>query len=135
MEGASVRSAWSGYAATTPEKLTFTSNKRGRPEISIGDPAAVDTLALTEGRERRRCLECWMLKASYMKVKGAGFAIPLDNFSFYLSDAGRFWRFSLGSRHFVAARGEPTEVEVPPRLVLREVVPLARSAAQSPSLM
>ena len=128
MTGASVRTPWSRRTDAAPEKLTFTSNRRGRPEISIGDSAAVASAgvsAVREVRERRRCLECWMLKASYMKVKGGGFSIPLDNFSFYLADPGRFWQFSLGSRHLVAADGEPAEVEVPPRLVLREVVPLA----------
>lgn len=125
MTGASVRTPWSRHADTVSEKLTFTSNKRGRPEISIGDSAAVAPAGVSAVRQRRRCLECWMLKASYMKVKGGGFSIPLDNFSFYLPDPGRFWRFSLGSRHLVAADGEPAEIEVPPRLVLREVVPLA----------
>jgi hypothetical protein len=145
MTGASVRStASSRYADFPPERLTLTSIRHGRPGISIGDSAAVVPVSISTGRQPRRCLECWILKESYMRTKGGGFSIPLDNFSFHLPhpdngqlsihsksdhvpDCWRFWQFSLGSRHLVTARAEPAEFEPPPRLVLREVVPLATS--------
>jgi phosphopantetheinyl transferase len=124
MTGASVRTALTRYADTTPEKLIFTSDRDGRPEILIGASEAVVPVSLSTGRQPRRCLEYWVLKGSYMKAKGGGFSIPLDNFSFHLPYPGQFWQFSLGSRHLVTARSESAEFEPPPRLVLREVVPL-----------
>jgi hypothetical protein len=77
-----------------------------------------------------------------MRTKDGGFSIPLDHFSFHLPhpDSGqlsihsksdhvpdywRFWQFSLRSRHLVIPGAKPAEFEPPPRLVLREVVPLA----------
>jgi phosphopantetheinyl transferase len=124
MTGASVRTAGSRYADTTPEKLIFASNRYGRPEMLIGDSEAVVSVSLSTGRQPRRRLEYWVLKRSYMKTNGGAFSIPLNNFSFYLAYPGQFWQFSLGSRHLVTARAEPAEFEPPPRLVLREVVPL-----------
>jgi len=76
-----------------------------------------------------------------MRMKGGGFSIALDNFSFHLPhpdsvrpptraksnevpDCWRFWQFTLGSKHVVVARTE-TELLEAPRLVLREVVPVA----------
>jgi 4'-phosphopantetheinyl transferase len=141
MTGASARTASSRYADATPEKLILTS-RHGRPEISIGDSAAVVPVSLSTGRQPRRHLEYWILKESYMRAKGGGFSVPLDHFSFHLPhpdsvrlsidsksdevpDCWRFLQFSRGSRHLFAACAAPAGIEPPSRLVLREVVPLA----------
>jgi hypothetical protein len=125
MTGAAVRPAGSRNANIPPEKLVFTSNKYSRPEILIDDSELVAPICLSTGRQRWRPLESWVLRRSYMRTRGGAFSIPLNNFSFYLAYPGQFWRFSLGSRHPVTARAEPAEFEQSPRLVLKEVVPLA----------
>ncbi len=72
-------------------------------------PSEVAALtALPADRHRRRFLSYWTLKESYIKARGLGLAIPLDQFSFLLDqdpigiafdprlgdDAAR-WRFAL----------------------------------------
>ena len=83
-------------------------------------PLEVQALrALPASRHSERFFSYWTLKESYIKARGLGLALPLDQFSFLLDagpgvgvafdprlqdDAGR-WRFALlrsGARHFVA---------------------------------
>ena len=97
-------------------------------------------LALPPAARRRRFFELWTLKESYLKARGMGLAIALDAFRFDLtgereltlhmrSELGdspgswRLWQFLLRSDYVAAvcaARGE----EIPPRIIVREVVPL-----------
>jgi len=99
-------------------------------------------LALPPDERRRRFFELWTLKESYIKARGMGLAIRLDAFRFEmtgerglalhmrpsLGDSPAHWRvWQLGLRPqylagVCAARGE----SAPPRIVAREVVPLAR---------
>jgi 4'-phosphopantetheinyl transferase len=92
--------------------------------VSIADhyfsPLEVQALrTLPAARHSERFFSYWTLKESYIKARGLGLALPLDQFSFLLDDGADIgiafdprlgddaqrWRFALlraGSRHFVA---------------------------------
>ncbi len=92
-------------------------------------PAEVAALrALPTEAQRDRFFDFWTLKESYIKARGMGLSIPLDQFSFHLdpstiritfdprlqdaSERWQFMRFRWGTRHAVAlavgrATGEP----------------------------
>lgn len=99
-------------------------------------------LSLAPAERRRRFFELWTLKESYLKARGMGLAIALDAFRFELTgergltlhmrpelgdspDRWRLWQLVLRSDYLAAvcaARGG----DVPPRITVREIVPLAR---------
>lgn len=98
-------------------------------------------LALVPGERRRRFFELWTLKESYIKARGLGLAIALDEFRFELvGERGltlhmrpglgdspgrwRLWQLAMRSGYLAAvcaARG----AGAPPDIVVREIVPLA----------
>jgi len=78
-----------------------TVERRGRT-IEIADryfaPDEVrDLHALPDDRRRERFFEYWTLKESYIKARGMGLAIPLEQFSFEL-EPGRPIRIDIDSR-------------------------------------
>ena len=88
--------------------------------------------ALPEPEQPRRFLEYWTLKESYIKARGAGLSLPLDQFAFDMSSPGRpsirfadgieddprAWQFDrlfVGTDHLVAVatrRGDAPPVSV-----------------------
>ncbi|MEQ1730761.1 MAG: 4'-phosphopantetheinyl transferase superfamily protein [Vicinamibacterales bacterium] len=110
----------------------------GRPtRLAIADrffaPSEVDALrALPEAEQPRRFLEYWTLKESYIKARGAGMSLRLDQFAFDLTTPGRpairfadafdddphTWQFDrlfVGDEHLVAVatrRGAASPVSV-----------------------
>lgn len=107
--------------------------------FAVEESAAL--LALPPQERRRRFFELWTLKESYIKARGMGLSIPLNAFRFELTgergltlhmrpelgdSPGRWrvWQAPLRPDYLAAvcaARGE-----APPRIVAREIVPLAR---------
>jgi 4'-phosphopantetheinyl transferase len=113
--------------------------------VAIADrffsPREVASLrALPARSQRDRFFDYWTLKEAYIKARGMGLAIPLDQFSFLLDEAPpiriafapeldddpsawQFEQFVLSPRHETAAavrRGQGRDV----RFVVRETVPL-----------
>jgi len=108
-----------------------------RARLAIADrffaPSEVDALrTLPETEQPRRFLEYWTLKESYIKARGAGMSLPLDQFAFDVGPPGRpairfaegfdddpqAWQFDrlfVGSEHLVAVatrRGDGRPVSV-----------------------
>ena len=76
--------------------------------------------ALAPDRQLNRFFELWTLKESYIKARGMGLSIPLNQFSFGLEEAHsvavsfdpllqdapqrwHFWQFDIGPAHLAAA--------------------------------
>jgi 4'-phosphopantetheinyl transferase len=104
-------------------------------------PAEVETLVTLCKREReQRFFEYWTLKESYIKARGMGLAIPLDQFSFRFSQDHRielsvdprqldvaarwsFLQFWIKERYVVAVCAERMQDEFP-CLVIYDAVPM-----------
>ena len=104
-------------------------------------PTEVAALAgVQPDRQQDRFFEYWTFKESYIKARGMGLSIPLEQFSFHfvdersvdltvqpeLGDDGsrwRFWQFRPTAEHLLALCAERRDA-TPPTLTLRKAVPL-----------
>jgi 4'-phosphopantetheinyl transferase len=104
-------------------------------------PSEVRALhAQPASRQRTRFFEYWTLKESYIKARGMGLSIPLDQFSFHLDegpvirisfdpklvDDPGAWQFALyrpSARHQMATAVRAGRGADPVTIELREIVP------------
>jgi len=105
-----------------------------------------DLLALPLADQRQRFFAYWTLKESYIKAKGLGLALPLEQFAFVLEDGNdvrvifdarldddaSLWRFVLldaSPRHIVAigvnTGGAPLSLRAASFVPLRGILPFA----------
>jgi 4'-phosphopantetheinyl transferase len=100
---------------------------------------------LAPAEQPRRFFAYWTLKESYIKARGMGLALPLDQFSFHLDDADEIgitfdprlgddaarWRFSLidaSPVHTLAVGADTAGAPLSPRIA--SVVPLRGPVAR-----
>jgi 4'-phosphopantetheinyl transferase len=119
--------------------------RAGRDSVDLANRYfAADEVAalrvLSREQQQRRFVEYWTLKESYIKARGMGLSIPLDQFSFHFSQNGRlqmdiaaaqsdspsrwqFWQFQPAPQYLVAVCAErvPTQLT---RLSMKKIVPL-----------
>ena len=128
------------------------------PPLEIADrffaPDEVAGLrALPAQRQAERFFQYWTLKESYIKARGMGLSLPLDQFAFHfprperirleiqpqLQDTAERWRLwqwwvDEGRQHMVALCARRMGAE-PPKILLKEIVPLASEASLSGTLI
>ncbi len=117
--------------------------KRGGSLLEIADryfsPLEVNELrSLPSEQQPARFLDYWTLKESFIKARGMGLSLPLDQFSFHLNQKEplsisfesqddpkpwQFWRLRLSPQHVAAVavqRSHPLDYQ----LVVKKTIPL-----------
>ena len=123
--------------------VEFVSDRAGVLEIAPGFFTAqevADLQGLPAGLRQQRFFEYWTLKEAYIKARGEGLSIPLDQFGFTLrgergvalwtdprladtASAWRFQQFRLSPRHLLAVCSDKA-ANARIRTSIRTVVPL-----------
>jgi 4'-phosphopantetheinyl transferase len=114
-------------------------------------PAEVAELAnVPPERQQDRFFEYWTFKESYIKARGMGLSIPLDQFSFaYPHEQGvtlavepklgdvasrwHFWQFRPAAEYLLALCAERLDGELP-QLTVRKAIPLVTDEILSPQI-
>jgi len=115
-------------------------------------PVEVAALAkVSPHRQQYRFFEYWTFKESYIKARGMGLSLPLDQFSFhYPHDAAvsiqldpelrddesrwRFWQFQVQSKYIVAVCVERIRA-CAPCVTVRRIVPLVGECELAPKFL
>ncbi len=115
-------------------------------------PQEVEALnGVSPGQQQYRFYEYWTFKESYIKARGMGLSIPLDKFSFHYpkedtvelaidpelgDDPARwqFWQMQPTSEHLLALSAERIDAQ-PPKLIVRETVPMKSEEVVEPKLL
>jgi 4'-phosphopantetheinyl transferase len=99
-----------------------------------------DLYALPENEKRARFFDYWTLKESYIKARGMGLSLPLDQFSFHIDknkplaisfeprlqddpDKWQLWLLKVSQYHKVAL-SVCRDINMDYQLVMKKVVPL-----------
>jgi 4'-phosphopantetheinyl transferase len=115
-------------------------------------PPEVAALAtVPESEQQYRFFEYWTFKESYIKARGMGLSLPLDKFSFHYPDDDAvaleidrtlsddperwlLWQFRPAPEYLVALCAERLDGP-PPRVVVRQTVPMLTETTWSPRLL
>ena len=112
--------------------------------FSANEVAELDALTLSKRQER--FFQFWTLKEAYIKARGMGLSIPLNQFSFHIPAPAksstprlsfhpdlnddpyrwRFWQFRASSNHLLAICVERAEVAAA-HLQIHRIIPLVES--------
>ncbi|MPZ14324.1 MAG: 4'-phosphopantetheinyl transferase superfamily protein [Chloroflexi bacterium] len=126
------------------ERISRDADTVGLAERYFSASEAAALRALSPAEQRRRFFSYWTLKESYIKARGVGLALPLDQFSFLIdddsisigfeaqcADDATRWRFALldaPPRHIVAVGADTGGAALSLRTT--HVVPLAENVRQ-----
>jgi 4'-phosphopantetheinyl transferase len=132
-------------------------NLRAR-EVSIdiaahyfAPPEVAALTAVAPPQQQDRFFEYWTLKEAYIKARGMGLSLPLDKFSFQLSDdravemvidpeladdAARwgFWQLRPLPEYLVAICAERVAA-ASPRLIVRQTIPMISESDVAPEVL
>jgi len=112
----------------------------------------VSLRALPEEQRHERFFDYWTLKESYIKARGLGLSIRLDQFGFDFPEAGtvvlsmapalndragrwQFWQFRPADGFVMALCAERVAPSTPPQVQIRKIVPLSGDAPMACPLL